>query len=197
MARIVVLILALASIHAVLAAQSLADVARAEEARRKAAKTPAKVYTNDDLKPVADSGTPPTPPAPASTVAGKPGVASASGAKATDAKAADPKEAEARKAGGGGAPRDEKFWRDRITAARTALSRSKAFVDALQSQINGLTTEFVNMDDPARRAGVEKKRLEAIAEQDRLKKEIEDQTKAIAAIEEEARREGVPAGWLR
>lgn len=190
MARIVVLMLALSSLQAPLAAQSLAEVARAEETRRKAAKTPAKVYTNDDLKSVGDSGAaPPAAPASAPVPASKPATGSA------DAKAADAKAAEAKKSAA--APRDEKFWRDRITAARSALSRSQAFVEALQSQINGLTTEFVNMDDPAKRAGIEKRRIEAIAEQDRLKKEIQEQTKAIAAIEEEARREGVPAGWLR
>ena len=52
-------------------------------------------------------------------------------------------------------------------------------------------------DDPAQRAAIEKKRLAAIAEQDRVKADIAVQTKAIAAIEDEARRAGVPPGWLR
>jgi hypothetical protein len=30
-----------------------------------------------------------------------------------------------------------------------------------------------------------------------LKKEIDENQKAVAVIEDEARREGVPAGWLR
>jgi len=47
------------------------------------------------------------------------------------------------------------------------------------------------------RATVEKRRNEAIAEQDRVKADIVQQTKAIAAIEEEARRASVPSGWLR
>ena len=37
----------------------------------------------------------------------------------------------------------------------------------------------------------------ALAELERLKKEIDTQQKAITAIEDEARRAGVPAGWLR
>ena len=77
------------------------------------------------------------------------------------------------------------------------LQRSQAFLDALQSQINGLYTEFVATDDPVQRAIIEKKRLDAIAEQDRVKAEIARLTKAIAAIEDEARRANVPAGWLR
>jgi len=81
--------------------------------------------------------------------------------------------------------------------ARDALSRSQTFADALQSQINALYTEFVNMDDPLRRSVIEQKRLAAIAEQDRVKADIVKQTKAIADIEDEARRANVPAGWLR
>ena len=93
--------------------------------------------------------------------------------------------------------KDEKLWRDRLAAARDALNRSQTFADALQTQINGLYTEFVNMSDPAQRALIEQKRLAAIAEQDRVKADIAKQTKALADIEDEARRANVPAGWLR
>jgi len=47
------------------------------------------------------------------------------------------------------------------------------------------------------RAVVEKKRLTALAEQERVKGDIAKQTKAITEIEDEARRANVPAGWLR
>src|SRR5262245_27035347 len=42
-----------------LRAQSLADVAREEEARRKTIKSPSKVYTNKDLVPVPPRSAPP------------------------------------------------------------------------------------------------------------------------------------------
>jgi hypothetical protein len=84
-----------------------------------------------------------------------------------------------------------------MTNARAALQRSQAFLDALQSHINGLWAEFTAIDDPFQRATIEKKRNEAIAEQDRVKADIQQQTKAITAIEEEARRASVPSGWLR
>jgi hypothetical protein len=165
-------------------AQGLADVARAEEARRKAIKAPKKVYTNDNLRGV-DGGEAPEPPAPppptASSAATKPAPTTT---KPESSAAADH-------------AKDEKYWRDRITGVRAELKRSQAFYDALQSQINGLYTEFVNMADPAQRAVIEQKRLAAIAEQDRLKTEIARLTKAIADIEDEARRASVPAGWLR
>ena len=81
--------------------------------------------------------------------------------------------------------------------ARDKLQRTQIFADSLQTRINSLTTDFVNRDDPAQRAKIEADRKAALAELERVKKEIDDQNKAIAAIEDEARRAGVPAGWLR
>jgi hypothetical protein len=77
------------------------------------------------------------------------------------------------------------------------LQRTQIFMDSLQTRINSLTTDFVNRDDPAQRAKIETDRQQALAELERVKKELTDQQKAITAIEEEARRAGVPSGWLR
>ena len=164
------------------ASQNLADVARAEEARRKTVKGSGKVYTNDTLRGV-DGGEAPTPP---QRPAGSPTGTDAKPAPTPGAPAAAPDRS-----------KDEKYWRDRITAARSEIQRSQAFHDALQSQVQGLYTEFIATDDPAQRAVVEKKRLAALAEQDRVKSEITRLTKAISDIEDEARRANVPAGWLR
>ena len=169
------------------APQSLADVARAEQARRKATTGPTKTYTNDDLAKADDV---PRPPQATGTTPATPAKPAAPDAKAAPgdkpAQGAPP-----------AAVKDEKYWRTRIADAKVALQRNQAFLEALQSQINGLYTEFVNMGDPAKRALIEKRRLAALAEQDRLKADIALQTKAIVAIEDEARRAGVPAGWLR
>jgi len=171
-----------------LTAQGLADVARAEEARRKTVKGQVKVYNNETLRGV-DGGEPPSPPAPPASATAVPSV----DATAKPANPADTTPDASRV----DAAKDEKFWRDRLAAARDALNRSQTFADALQSQISGLYTEFVNMSDPAQRAVIEQKRLAAIAEQDRVKADIARHTKALADIEDEARRASVPAGWLR
>jgi hypothetical protein len=71
------------------------------------------------------------------------------------------------------------------------------FLEALQSRINALTTDFVNRDDPAQRAVIEQDRKKALTELERVRREIADRTKAIADLEEQARKAGVPAGWLR
>jgi hypothetical protein len=93
--------------------------------------------------------------------------------------------------------RDQAYWRGRMTAARDQLDRSQTFAAALQSRIDALTLDFVNRDDPAQRSVVEQNRLKALAELERVQREIASQTKAITAIEDEARKAGVPAGWLR
>jgi hypothetical protein len=79
--------------------------------------------------------------------------------------------------------------------ARQAAAPSD--VRGFASDANQLaTTDFINRDDPAQ-AKLETDRKAALVELERVKKDMTDQTKAIAAIEEEARRAGVPAGWLR
>lgn len=169
------------AIAATAAAQSLGELAKQEEARRKAIKAPGKVLTNDTIRsiPVPSAG---AVPATAST----PGKDKDSDASA-DKKAKpedDPKAKEA-------------AWRKRIQGARDALQRAEVFAEALQSRINGLTADFTARDDPAQRAAVADQRQKALAELDRVKKEIVEQTKAIADIQEEARKAGVPPGWLR
>jgi hypothetical protein len=155
--------------------QSLGNVAKETEAQRKTVKSTGKVYTNDTLK----SAPAPSQPAP-TTPAAEP---SASGG--ADAKKAEPVKA------------DEATWRERIKTERDALARAESFATALQSQINGLYGEFTACQAPPQCNEVSAKRQKAIAELERVKKEIETHTKAIADIQEEARKAGVPAGWVR
>ena len=181
-----------------LGAQSLGDVARQEEERRKTIRAPGKLYTNESLRPEPPASTPP-PSAPAQPA--QPGQAPASGsAESQPAAGAPPAQGQAQTPPGQTtppAPQSEAEWRKRIATARETLSRSQIFAEALQSRINALTTDFVNRDDPAQRAVIEGERLKALAELDRVKLEIQQQQKAITDIQEEARRAGVPAGWVR
>lgn len=168
-------------IGAPLAAQSLADVAKKEEERRKEIKTPAKVITNKDLTPVPPSATPPPTATPEPTVQDKDKEA-----KDKDAKDAanEPK-------------KDQAYWAGRKKALQDALDRDQTYAEALQSRINALTTDFVNRDDPIQRSGIERDRNKALAELDRLKDQIQKDKKALDDLDEEARRAGVPPGWLR
>jgi hypothetical protein len=161
-------------------AQSLAEVAKKEAERRKAVKGEAKVLTNKDLTgapPPAGIVTP-APPAPAAGQAPAPGETDPS------------QEPESQQ-------KDEKYWRQRITEARERLAQGEILQAALESRLNALATDFVNRDDPAQRATITSERQKAQAQLDRTKKDIENHKKEIADIQDEARKAGVPPGWLR
>jgi hypothetical protein len=159
---------------------SLAELARQEAERRKAVRAPGKVYTDKGSKAegtAAAAAGQSAAPAAATPVKGE---ASTAAAKAEEANA-----------------KGETYWRGRITEARENLRRNEAFAEALQSRVNALTADFAARDDPFQRAKVGEERQKALAEQARVKTEIEEGRKLIATIEEEARQAGALPGWLR
>jgi hypothetical protein len=155
---------------------SLGDLARREALRRQMTPPSAHTLVTDDL-----------PPGPVGPVSVPVSTSSTDDA----AKPAGAAGAADEKVG------DEKFWRDRMSQAHQALDRDRLLLDAVQGRINSLTTDFVNRDDPAKRAQVESDRQKALAEFDRLKKQITADEQGIADIQKEARQKGVPAGWIR
>lgn len=181
---------AVALLAAEVSAQSLAEVSRVEEARRSAIRNPARVYTNADLggrgllttaAPRPRPVTPPSDGASASSSATEP---------APDAPAGTQPQASA-------GQRDEAYWRNRISAVQGQIARSGILRDALQNRIDSLWADFTARDDPAQRAVVFSDRQEAIDELAAIEAEIERLNEEIAEIEDEARRAGVPPGWLR
>ena len=165
-------------------AQGLGDVARKEEERRKDIKAPAKVYTNKDLGSVPD--------APSGTFSSPTASGSASTEAPKDAASAKSDEAKDK-----GPTKDQAYWSGRKKDLQTKLDSDQTLADALQSRINALNTDFVNRDDPVQRAGIDRDRKKANSELDRLKKSVQDGKKALSDLDEEARKAGVPAGWLR
>lgn len=183
-------------------AQSLGEIAKKEAERRKAAEAAAaakageskpadakapgdkagdakpakKVYTNSDLK-----------PAPAPAAAQAPPVADAAAKPAAEGDKPEQKTEE----------KGEEYWRTRMATAREDLRRNEMFRDALQTRINSLTNDFSARDDPYQRAQIADDRQKALAELDRVTKEVDGLKKQIADIEEEARQAGVPPGWIR
>jgi hypothetical protein len=164
-------------------AQSLADVAAAEAARRKAQSAPSKVYTNETLpRQVEPAGV----AAPSSASTSEPAKADAASPPAAKPKPEPVDET-----------KTEAYWKGRITSVQQGLARNKVLMDAMQSRINGLTSEALNIDDPGRRAAVQGNLTSATAELQRLKQESEKHQQQLVAIQEEARRTNVPPGWLR
>ena len=173
-------------------AQSLADLAKKEGERRQTVKGTGKTYTDKDLPSVP---TPPADAAPADKPDDTKAAAPTDDKAAPDAAKADDKAS--KPADSKADVKDEKYWSDRMAALREQLDRDETYLSALQNRIDSLTTDFVNRDDPAQQSRIHADREKALAELDRLKKAVEEDRRAIPALEEEARREGVPAGWLR
>ena len=153
---------------------SLGEVARREAIRR--------AFVGPSVASVSTSQLPPTP-SPAA-VSGLPEPKPVSAAPEPRAEPAEP-------------VRDEAWWRNRMAAARTTLERNQLLADAVQSRINALQTDVVNIDDPAQQALARQNLGRALGELERLQKQIETDQKQIAQIQDEARRQRVPPGWIR
>lgn len=93
--------------------------------------------------------------------------------------------------------KDETWWRKRINEATQAVDRSRLLADALQSKINALQKDVVNLDSQARRNKAREDLTRALADLESARKQIEADQQAIDNIREEARKENVPAGWVR
>ena len=165
--------------------RSLGDIARQEEERRQTVKEPAKVYTNKDL------GTVPAAPAPPPETLKPPSTSTGEASKPAE------KDKEKGKETDKTATKDQAYWSGRVKQLQEQLDRDQTYTDAMQSRINGLNADFTARDDPAQRTVIDNDRRKALAELGRLKLAITNDKKAIADLQDEARRTGVPPGWLR
>jgi hypothetical protein len=170
--------------------QTLGEVAKKEADRRKAQpQGGGKVYTNKDLP--ASAQKPATPNPSTETPAQTPTdpVAAATEQKAEEAKAPGDKPQSDQK--------DQAYWKNRMATAREELRRSEMFAEALQTRVNSLNKDFNSRDNPAQRSAIGADRTEALNELTRVKQDVERGKKQITDIEEEARKAGVPPGWVR
>ena len=169
--------------------QTLGEVAKKEADRRKAQPQTGKVYTNKDLPASAQkpASANPSTETPAQTPTDP--VAAATEQKAEDGKAPGDKPQ--------GDQKDQAYWKNRMATAREELRRSEVFAEALQTRVNTLNKDFSSRDNPAQRSAIGADRTEALNELTRVKQDVERGKKQIADIEEEARKAGVPPGWVR
>jgi hypothetical protein len=171
-----------------LRAQSLGDVARQTEEQRKDLKVPVKVYTNKDLGAPRPAFVAPAEPA-------KP--AAPSGAQSADDKAQDAAKDTAKDSDSSAPVQDQAYWSGRKTRLQSKLDHDQVLAEAMQTRIDALLADFTSRDDPIQRAGIERDRQRALSELDSLQKSIKDDKKALEDLDEEARKAGVPPGWLR
>jgi hypothetical protein len=151
---------------------SLGELALREAVRRQVAPAPVRSVTVDDLEQAPPRPVRPSPPPTAGTMVEEVPPPT------------DP-------------ARGETWWRARMTEARTELERKRILVTALEGRVAALTREVANRDNPVERAALVADRLKALEELDTTQQELAAAAQAITDIEDEARRAGVPPGWLR
>ena len=175
---------------------TLGEVAKKEADRRKAQPSAGTVYTNKDLPASAQAPATGAPAPGRETATPVDPVAAATAQKPAEAKP----EAEAKAEGETkpeGETKDEAWWKNRMMSTREELRRNEMFAEALQTRINALSRDYTSRDNPAQRRQIGQERAESLSELSRVKQDVERGKKQIADIEEEARKAGVPPGWLR
>jgi hypothetical protein len=187
-------------------AQSLAEVAQQEEARRKTSVSSGKTYTNSDLRPVPAPIAAPAPPVAATADRAavdsadpsadsadpndvRPGEGKPDEIRADEIKAPDDAEPSS--------PRGEAYWRKRMTDIRDQLGRDTSYAEAMQTRVDVLTLDFTTRAEAGQRIRIGVDRQKALTDLERLTKSVEDGKKAMAELEEEARQAGALPGWLR
>lgn len=184
-------------------AQSLAELARQEEARRQAVSVPARAFTNKDVPAVATPApaAAPTPTAPDTPAQPEAQAAAPAAGAAVETEptppAAPPQEPAPAAAPPSSDASDEAHWRTLHAEARARLERTEATLRVFEQQYEALAARFVALGDASQRAQVIADMEKAQSEIGRLQQEYVAQSQQLTAVEEQARRAGVPPGWIR
>jgi hypothetical protein len=173
-------------------AQSLADVARQEQERRKTIETPARVYTDADVQKNAPLTTAAARPQPASDA-----TAADASAKSKADDGANPEGASAAKDASKDAPKDEAGWRSKVDSAREDLARSRRLLAAMEQQLVGLGIQASSAAIAGQKGPDQAKQQESAREVERLRADVQKYAEALTKLEGDARDKGVPPGWVR
>jgi hypothetical protein len=159
-------------------AQSLADVAKREQARRDSVEAPGKAYTNADLTP--DWTGPPAEEEPEARPAiGTEGTSEPEAGQ--DGESGEPAAAEAAVSGEPENTLDEAFWRGRASALRARVDSAREAFERVSRPSEGNERQQAKVAE-----------LRASAEGVLARAEA-----ALVAFERQAQAQGVPEGWLR
>jgi len=163
-------------------AQSLAELARQERARKGQTAKTGKTYTNEDIPAAAMSGTP-AAAQPAAEV--NTGEAAPAGDKAAAAQEKTPAEL-------------EKDYRDRFAKLTEAQKLEETKLDVMQRELNLMQIQVssdpnVQLREDLNREAINKRTADIEAQ----KTAVEKAKQAIADLEEELRKKSLPPGWAR
>jgi hypothetical protein len=167
------------------AAATPQDKAKRKE-KKPPASAPAKVFTDDDLKKYADER--------AAKPKGEDGETGQPSAD-TQVYAASPDASPAAEQDGAG----KQVWNDKARGARDKVAEVEARIAALEARIAELRTDrgADGAMDPFRLQTIQVAIQAATAELDAARKDRDAAQAALDALIEDARRQGVPPGWVR
>lgn len=93
---------------------------------------------------------------------------------------------------------DEEFWKGRYNETAEDLHAAEEKLQKLQEEMNGLKIAFyAEQDGVAGRPKINSEIERQFEEIEAAKKQLEDSKVALENLEEEARKAGVPPGWVR
>jgi hypothetical protein len=170
-------------------AQSLADVARQEQERRKTIAEPARVYTEADVQKNAPLTTAAARPQPAASGDAATAAPASADGKAADATTAAAKDQEP--------PKDEAGWRGKVDQARDDLARSRRLLSAMEQQLVSLGIQSASAQITGQKGPDESRQQESAREVERLRADVQKYTEALSRLEGDARASGIPPGWVR
>jgi hypothetical protein len=160
-------------------AQSLADLARQERAK-KASKT-TKEYTNDDIPQATLSSAPATKPDAAKEGAAKPEDAAKKGGEEEK----KPEEV-------------EKEYRDKAAKLKENLDMEARRLDVMQRELNLTQQQYYSDPNVALREQYSREDINKRTEEITKQQEAVDKAKqAISDLEDELRKKNLPPGWAR
>lgn len=93
--------------------------------------------------------------------------------------------------------KDEAWWRARMKQLTEVMARTDATLESLSIELAGLERDIAARDDPAQRSQLVRRRAALVDERQERQRERRAQDASLEALLEEARKAGVPPGWLR
>jgi hypothetical protein len=91
----------------------------------------------------------------------------------------------------------EATWRRRVRQLVEAIEQNRRLVSEAEAHLALLESQAVSRDDPAQQALLRQQAREARESLSALLRKVAAGDRALAALLDEARRLGIPPGWLR
>jgi hypothetical protein len=173
------------ALPALSSAQDLAAIAKKEKARRAKVTKPVKVLTEKDGEEAATKG------AGSVTALQSDGTTSSADAAKLE-----------RQPTGSTAEGQEAMWRSRAEAARAAVASAEKAATQAERALEAYRSDMApssaaDLQDPMREQKRAARIYEMTKQLEASKAGVAEARKALTALEEDARSQGVPAGWLR